>query len=70
MHDQDFAVSHPWLKLITLWLTTLTTSLWTTFSTIHWDKLAQFAAFIYSLVLLVEWARKQLAKRRDTSGSD
>ena len=53
-------ITHPGIKVTTAWLTAILTSGWQTFSTIPWDKLAQFAAFLYTIVLIIEWIRKRI----------
>ena len=68
MNDTDIKL--PMVKLISAWLTALLASAWQTFSVIPWDKLAQFAAFVYSCALLWEWLRKQIIKRGESSGTD
>lgn len=59
-------VNHPGLKVTTAWLTTLLASTWQSFHGIPWDKLAQFAAFVYSCVLIYEWVSKKIQKSRGT----
>lgn len=68
MHDTDIKL--PMLKFASAWITVVLASAWHTFSVIPWDKLAQFAAFVYSCALIWEWVRKQLAKWRDSDGTD
>lgn len=64
MKNQD--ITYPGIKVTTAWLTTLLASTWQTFSGMPWDKLAQFAAFIYSLVLIYEWISKKIQKSKGT----
>lgn len=68
MEDTD--VKLPFIKVVTAWLTVVLSSTWQTFSIIPWDKLAQFAAFIYSCALILEWLKKQIIKWREADGTD
>lgn len=60
---QSTEIQAPLFKVISLWvlavLTDSTLFFWNAFTTIPWDKFAQFAAFIYSLCLIYEWIRKK-----------
>lgn len=66
----DTEVKAPVLKLITAWLaagfSNFFTSAWESFTVIPWDKLASFAAFIYTTCLAVEWIVKKWRKWRGT----
>lgn len=64
----DFEVRFPVLKVISVWFTVWLTTLWQSFSEVPWEILAQFAAFLYSVVLLVEWMIKKV--RRFRRGAD
>lgn len=58
----DEEIKIPVLKAISAWLIAIATSMWHTFSQVPWDKLAQFAAFLYSLCLIYEYLRKRFRK--------
>lgn len=60
----DTDVKAPMLKAITAWLAVLFTSLWDQFTTLPWDKFAQFAAFVYSCCLIWEFLRKKTKKEK------
>lgn len=63
----DLEVRFPVLKVISVWLTVWLTTLWQSFSEVPWEILAQFAAFLYSVVLLMEWTIKKVRRfKRDT----
>ncbi len=64
----DLEVRFPVLKVISVWFTIWLTTLWQSFSEVPWEILAQFAAFLYSVVLLLEWAIKKV--RRFRRGAD
>lgn len=64
----DLEVRFPVLKVISVWLTIWLTTLWQSFSEVPWEILAQFTAFLYSAVLLVEWMIKKV--RRFRRGAD
>lgn len=64
----DLEVRFPVLKVISVWLTIWLATLWQSFSEVPWEILAQFAAFLYSAVLLMEWAIKKV--RRSKRGTD
>ena len=64
----DLEVRFPVLKVISVWLTIWLTTMWQSFSEVPWEILAQFAAFLYSAVLLLEWAIKKV--RRFCRGAD
>lgn len=64
----DLEVRFPALKVISVWFTIWLTTLWQSFSEVPWEILAQFAAFLYSVVLLVEWMIKKV--RRFRRGAD
>lgn len=64
----DMEVRFPVLKVISVWFTIWLTTLWQSFSEVPWEILAQFAAFLYSGVLLVEWMIKKV--RRFKRGTD
>ena len=64
----DLEVRFPVLKVISVWFTIWLTTLWQSFSDVPWEILAQFAAFLYSVVLLVEWMIKKV--RRFRRGAD
>lgn len=64
----DLEVRFPVLKVISVWFTVWLTTLWQSFSEVPWEILAQFAAFLYSVVLLVEWMIKKV--RRFRRGAD
>lgn len=64
----DLEVRFPVLKVISVWFTIWLTTLWQSFSEVPWEILAQFAAFLYSAVLLVEWMIKKV--RRFRRGAD
>lgn len=56
------------VKLVSAWIAALITDsmsvMWNLITAVHWDKLAQFAAFVYSLCLIYEhFANKR--KKRD-----
>ena len=69
MNDTD--VKAPTFKLITAWLVALWSSTIDIFASIPWDKLAQFAAFVYSCLLIYEYIRKRIrAARENKSGED
>lgn len=53
----DTEIKVPMLKAISAWCAALITSAWQTWNVIPWDRLAQFAAFLYSLALLWEYVR-------------
>ena len=58
MNDTD--VKAPIFKLITAWVMALWSSTVDIFASIPWDKLAQFAAFVYSCLLIYEYIRKRI----------
>ncbi len=60
----DLEVRFPVLKVISVWFTIWLTTLWQSFSEVPWEILAQFAAFLYSVVLLLEWAIKKVRRFR------
>lgn len=59
--DSDFNVGL--FKAGVAWVMAITTSLWEAWSTVPWDKFAQFAAFVYSVCLIIEFLRKKWLKR-------
>ena len=59
-------ISRPILKAVTAWIFAMLTSLWHSFSTIPWDKFAQFAAFVYSLCLIYEYLKKKWAQSKES----
>ena len=69
----DTEVKFPMIKAITAWIAALLSSFlspaWETFTSISWDKLAQFAAFVYSLCLIYEWAKKK-HKKGESNGTE
>lgn len=65
----DEEIKIPVLKAISAWLIAIATSMWQTFSQVPWDKLAQFAAFLYSVCLIYEYLRKRFRKSSQ-HGSD
>lgn len=54
----------PVLKVISAWFVSLYTSTWQAWLHVPWDKLAQFAAFIYTICLICEFVRKRRLKER------
>lgn len=66
--DFDTDVKAPMLKAITAWIAVAFTTLWTHFTTLPWDKFAQFAAFLYSCCLIWEFLRKKI-KKGNTDGT-
>ena len=64
----DLEVRFPVLKVISVWLTIWLTTLWQSFSEVPWETLSQFAAFLYSVALLMEWTIKKI--RRFRRGAD
>lgn len=56
-------INHPVLKVFSVWLTTALATTWQIFVGIPWDTLAQFAAFLYSCLLLYEWLVKKLTRK-------
>lgn len=70
LHEED--IKMPIIKAVSAWLLAVITSLWQTFSTIPWDKLAQFAAFVYSICLIYEYVRKKVIPEQEEKldGSD
>lgn len=67
--DFDTDVKAPMLKAITAWIAVAFTTLWTHFTTLPWDKFAQFAAFLYSCCLIWEFLRKKIKKGK-TNGTE
>ena len=65
----DTDVKAPMLKAITAWLAVAFTSLWSSFTSLPWDKFAQFAAFVYSCCLIWEFLRKKF-KQGKTNGTE
>lgn len=69
MSDTD--VKAPMFKLITAWLIAIWSSTIDIFASIPWDKLAQFAAFVYSCLLIYEYIRKRIrAIKAPKAGED
>lgn len=71
MHNVDSEMRASVIKGILAWTAALLTDsvsfLWHVFSNVHWDKFAQFAAFIYSICLIYEYLAKQRrALKEDT----
>lgn len=70
LHDTELKA--PVIKVTTAWLAALLTDsmsfVWSAFSSVPWDKLAQFAAFVYSLCLIYEWLRKR--RQRKNNGTE
>lgn len=64
----DTDVKAPVIKAIIAWIAAIVTSAMEVFSTIPWDKLAQFAAFIYSCILIWDHLRKKFRKG-DSNGT-
>lgn len=62
----ELEVKFPVVKVISAWVAALTTSTmnyaWDTFMNIPWDKLAQFAAFVYTIMLILEFIKKKIRK--------
>ena len=56
---EQSSVQHQWLKMISAWLTVFVSSTWQSFTEVPWEILAQFAAFIYSCALILEWVVKR-----------
>lgn len=69
MTTETTEVKAPVIKLITAWGAALFSDffvqLWNAFQAAPWDKLAQFAAFIYTMCLIVEWVVKRWRKTRE-----
>lgn len=69
MNSDTTEVKAPMIKVITAWVVALFsnffTQMWQAFQQAPWDKLAQFAAFIYTMCLLVEWIVKRWRKTRE-----
>lgn len=57
-------IKTPMFKAITAWAAALGTSTWQIWYQLPWDRFAQFAAFIYSLCLIWEYACKKRLKER------
>ena len=56
-HHDDLKVST--MKAVVAWISVLASSALETWTAIPWDKLAQFAAFIYTTCLIIQfiWRR-------------
>lgn len=63
MHNIDHETRTAVAKGIIAWIAALLTDsmsfIWNIFSSTPWDKLAQFAAFIYSVCLIYQYLAKQ-----------
>lgn len=57
-HNEDYKVAT--MKAVIAWIAAIGSSLWQTWSSVPWDKFAQFAAFIYSVLLIIDYIRKRL----------
>ena len=53
----------PFFKAVSAWVVAMLSSLWVSFTMVHWDKLAQFAAFIYTCSLIFEYLYKKFKKK-------
>lgn len=66
---EELEMRAPVLKATLAWALALLTDsasfLWYTISWVHWDKLAQFAAFVYSVHLIWEFHAKRKAKKKE-----
>jgi hypothetical protein len=66
---EELEMRAPVLKATLAWALALITDsasfLWHTLSWVHWDKLAQFAAFVYSVHLIWEFHEKRKAKKKE-----
>ncbi|MFV0408918.1 MAG: hypothetical protein ACK5LJ_04220 [Paracoccus sp. (in: a-proteobacteria)] len=60
----DSNVKLPVLKVMSAWLATFLAGTWNVFASVPWEILAQFAAFLYTLALLVEWISKKLRNKK------
>lgn len=62
------------LKAILAWtlalLTDSTSFVWDVFVSMPWDKLAQFAAFVYSVKLILAERKKRIAKKEKQDGAE
>ena len=56
---EQSSVKHPGLKMISAWLSVYLSYMWQSFTEVPWEILAQFAAFIYSCALILEWVIKR-----------
>lgn len=54
----------PMFKAVSAWIAALGTSAWESWHQVPWDKFAQFAAFVYSVCLIIEFVRKRRLKER------
>ena len=65
----DTELKAPVIKVTTAWLAALLTDsmsfVWNTFSSVPWDKMAQFAAFVYSLCLIYEYISKRIRRKKE-----
>ena len=57
MDDTD--VKMPVIKCISVWITVFLSSFWQVFAATPWEILAQFLAFVYSMILVCEWIYKK-----------
>lgn len=71
MNSESTEIKAPVIKITTAWLAALFSdffmSLWHVFKETPWDKLAQFAAFIYTVCLIIEWGVKRWRKLRGSN---
>lgn len=74
MMNPETEIQFKGLKITTVWGAVLSTKIlsdmWIAFYSVPWDKLAQFAAFIYTVFLATEFIVKKIRLWRTPNGTD